>query len=296
LVFTIVSGPAMSRFALVTPSFNQGAYLRACVDSVLAQGGVPVDYAVADGGSTDESIAVLRGYGDRVRWTSGPDGGQVRAINAGLKVLQGEFCGYLNSDDVLAPGALAAVAEAFARHPDVDVIYGQAWFIDAAGRRTRPYPTLPWSVSHLVDHCFLCQPATFWRRRVHERWGWFSPEFDTTFDYEFWLRLALGGARFLHLDAPLAESREHPETKSTRARAKVFAEIRRLQLRHLGYCGRNWWEQQLRFWRDESGSGWGRLVPGRKDERVYGLAWVPYALWRRRLGGHLFYREGDWRA
>jgi hypothetical protein len=67
-------------------------------------------------------------------------------------------------------------------------------------------------------------------------------------------------------------------------------------MRHLGYVGRNWWEQQIRFWRDETGSRWGRLLPGRKDERLYGLAWWPYAFWRRRFGGPLRYRPGHWRA
>src|SRR5262249_25544849 len=163
-------------------------------------------------------------------WTSGRDGGQVHAINAGLRVGQGEFAGYLNSDDLLLDGALAQVAAAFRAHPEVDVIYGRAWFIDEAGRRTREYPTLPFDLGRLVDHCFLCQPATFWRRRVHDRFGWFDPSFDNTFDYEFWLRLATGGAKFFHLPEHLAASREHPATKSSRNRGKIFAEIRRMQM------------------------------------------------------------------
>jgi len=286
----------MTEFALVTPSFNQAPFLGACLDSVMSQSGVSLAYAVRDGGSTDGSVDILRARGTDLQWRSGPDGGQVAAINEGLRELSGEICGYLNSDDVLLPGALQSVAEVFRRDPSIDVVYGKGWFVDAVGVRVREYPTLPFSFDHLVDHCFLCQPATFWRRSVHERYGGFDPAYDTTFDYEFWLRLACRGTRFHHLPVFLAESREHPDTKSLRRRSRVFAEIRAQQLLHLGYCGRNWWEQQLRFWRDESGHPLGRLVPGKRDQRIYRLAWWPYSLWRTRLGGHLFYRPGDWRA
>lgn len=286
----------MADFALVTPSLNQAPYLRAAIESVRQQKGVRCHYKVRDGGSTDGSQGILGAYGSDLAWQSAPDGGQVQAINAGLNELPGEICGYLNSDDVLAPGALAAVAAAFAEHPDVDVVYGDAWFVGPDGSRTRPYPTVDFDYETLVQHCFICQPAAFWRRSVHQRWGWFDPAYDNTFDYEFWLRLASEGAQFLHLPAVLAESREHPETKTNRQRRKIFAEIRRMELQHLGYCGRNWWEQQLRFIRDESGDWLGRLLPGRTDERLYGLAWWPYMLWRRRFGGPLWHRPGDWRA
>lgn len=286
----------MTSCALVSPSFNQAAFLPACLESVRAQEGVILHHEVRDGGSTDGSVEVLRAAGPALRWTSGPDGGQVRAVNAGLRELPGEICGFLNSDDLLLPGALARVAREFEQHPEADVIYGRAWFIDAAGERTREYPTLPFDGEALIQHCFICQPAAFWRRSVHARFGWFDPNYDHTFDYEFWLRLLAGGARFHHLPEFLAASREHGATKSATQRGRIFAEIHRMQLRHFGYLGRNWWEQRLRYWRDESGSPWGRMLPGRRDERLYGLAWWPYVLLRRNLGGPLFHRPGDFRC
>lgn len=284
------------KFGLVVPSYRQGRFLRAAVDSVLGQTEVEFDLKVEDGGSDDDSVSVLQSYGDRIRWRSGPDGGQVRAINAGLHEVAGDLCGYLNSDDVLLPGALAKVAAIFAAQPDVDVVYGRGWFSDENGRAVREYPTVPFDAATLVQHCFICQPAAFWRRSLHDRFGWFDPAYDNTFDYEFWLRLSAGGARFLYLPEVLAHSREHEQTKSRQQRGRIFAEIRRMQIRHLGYCGRNWWEQQLRYWRDESGSAWGKLLPGSQDERLYRLAWWPYVLCRTRLGGPLFQRPGDWRA
>ncbi len=286
----------MPSFSLVTPSLNQAAFLRAAIESVRSQEGVSLDYLVLDSGSVDESLQILREYGSNLRWRSGPDGGQAAAINAGLRETRGDFCGYLNSDDVLVPGALSTVASIFADHPEVDVIYGDASFIDTKGCRTRPYPTVSFDLDVLIQHCFICQPAAFWRRSAHARWGWFDPAYDNAFDYEFWLRLATQGACFFHLSRTLAESREHAATKTTRHRQAIFREIRRMELHHLGYCGRNWWEQALRFHRDEGGSWLGRLLPGRRNDRLYGLAWWPYVLWRRRLGGPLFYSPGHWRA
>ena len=282
--------------ALVTPSYHQAPFLRECLESVRTQSGVEIHHTVRDGGSTDGSVEILKSFGPSLSWRSGPDGGQVRALNAGLQELPGDICGFLNSDDVLLPGAVARVVATFRENPEVDVVYGRAWWIDGSGRQTREYPTLPWDPETLMQHCFLCQPATFWRRRMHERFGWFDPNYDNTFDYEFWLRLLRGGARFHHLPEFLAASREHPHTKSAQSRGRIFGEIRRMQLHHFGYCGRNWWEQQLRYWRDESGSGWGRLLPGAQDERLYGLAWWPYVLWRHQLGGPMFSRPGHFRC
>jgi glycosyltransferase involved in cell wall biosynthesis len=287
---------ADKRISLVTPSFQQGRFLRACIESVLTQEGASFEFAVFDGGSSDGSVGILRSYGEAFFWRTRPDKGQAAAVNEGLQRSGGEILGYLNSDDFLAPGTLGRVAEFFDQHPNVDVLYGDADIVDSEGRVIRRSPTQPFDKATLIEHCFICQPAAFWRRLVHEKFGWFDTSFPNTFDYEFWLRLACGGAKFAYLPETLASSREHPDTKSQRHRAQIFSEIRRLELRHLGYCGRNWWEQQLRFWRDETDSPWARLLPGRKDQRMYRLAWWPYVLWRRRLGGPLFYKPGHWRA
>lgn len=281
--------------SLVTPSFQQGPYLRACIESVLGQDHQPVEYLVMDGGSTDGSVGILRSYGERVLWESAPDEGQAAAINAGLQRARGEIVGYVNSDDCLQPGAVASAVRVLAEHPEVDVVYGQGTMIDAAGGRLRPFPTQTFDPEVFIQHCFICQPAAFWRRSLHARVGYFSTEFGHTLDYEFWLRLMVGGVKFLHVKEEWACAREHGEAKSSRLRGEIFRQIRDLQVRHLGYCGRNWWEQYLRYLRDERGGVW-RLLPGQKDERLYRLAWWPYMVWRRKRGGPLFYRPGHWRV
>lgn len=281
--------------SLVTPSFQQAPYLRACIDSVLGQDYRPIAYCVLDGGSTDGSVEILQSYGERLRWRSSPDGGQAAAVNEGLAGAQGEIVGFVNSDDCLRPGAVAAAVRALGRHPEVGVVYGRGTVIGPAGEPIRSFPTQEFDPEVFIQHCFICQPAAFWRRSLHERLGYFSPEFDHTLDYEFWLRLMVGGAKFLHWPEEWALAREHGGAKSSRLRGEIFRQIVSLQLRHLGYCGRNWWEQYLRYLRDEQRGLW-RLLPGPADRRLYGLAWWPYVLWRRRLGGPLFHRPGHWRV
>src|SRR5690348_14711407 len=108
-----VEGMRPLRISLVTPSYNHGRFIRRTIDSVLSQqGDFELDYCVLDGGSTDETLDVLASYGPRVRWTSERDGGQVHAINKGLRAADGDVVGWLNSDDTLMPGALARVAAA----------------------------------------------------------------------------------------------------------------------------------------------------------------------------------------
>lgn len=287
------SGPLVT---IVTPSFQQGRFLRQCVESVLSQDYPRLEYIVCDGGSTDDSVAILHTYGDRLRWRSGPDKGQADAINAGLRQARGEIVAFLNSDDLLAPGTVSAAVAALAAAPDVDVVYGRSTITDANGAPLRPFPTQPFDRDVFIQHCFISQPAAFWRRSLHDRFGYFDSRFDHTLDYEFWIRIMCRGASFMHVDELWAYAREHAEAKSQTLRAAIFAQIRDLQLRHLGYCGRNWWEQYLRYWRDESRHPLARLLPGRRDDRMYKLAWIPYVVWRRRIGGPLFYRPGDWRA
>ena len=288
---TAVSPPV----SIVTPSFQQAAYLRDCVESVLRQDYPALDCAVLDGGSTDGSVEILRSFDGRIQWKSEPDGGQAAAVNAGLRQTNAEIVGFLNSDDRLLPGAVSSAVRTLVEHPEVDVVYGRASIIDAAGKRLRAFPTREFEPEVFIQHCFISQPAAFWRRSLHDRFGYFSTEFGHTLDYEFWIRAMQGGARFLFVDEDWAEAREHGEAKSQRLRGEIFRQIRDLQIRHLGYCGRNWWEQYLRYLRDEKGGGW-RLLPGEKDQRLYGLAWWPYVLWRRKLGGPLFYRPRHWRA
>lgn len=228
------------KVSVVTPSFNQAAFIGRTLASVAAQQGVELEHRVYDGGSSDGTVAILEAAGRSVRWVSERDAGQADAVNRGLREADGEVIGWLNSDDVYYPGALATVVRYLEAHPDVDVAYGAADHIDADDRVIEPYPVEPWSFERLKERSFICQPAAFFRRRVLARHGVLDSSLRYCMDYEYWLRLGRGGARFAQVPGKLAGSRLHPATKTLGDRLAVHAEINDMLKRTLGRVPRRW--------------------------------------------------------
>ncbi|HKC23704.1 MAG TPA: glycosyltransferase family 2 protein [Thermoanaerobaculia bacterium] len=228
--------------SLVTPSLDQARYIRATIDSVLGQGYAGLDYFIQDGGSTDGTLEILAEYAGRVPYVSEPDRGQADAINRGLARASGEVLGYLNSDDLLLPGALAAVGDTFASDPDLVFVYGRAIYIDAEGRRLGPYLTRPYDAGALASFCFVAQPAAFFRRRVWEEIGPFDASLHHTMDYDFWLRLAsrYPPERVRYIDRELAAARLHPDAKTVAGWGRALEEILDLVKRRTGYVSL-WW-------------------------------------------------------
>ncbi len=257
--------------SIITPSYNQAPFLRRTIESVLTQDYPHIEYLVFDGGSTDGSADILRDYGNRFYLQSQRDAGQTDAINQGLRRSQGAIVAYLNSDDTLLPGAISSVVAHFETHPDWDLLYGNARFIDADDRILGDYPTADYDFQTLVQTCFVCQPAAFWRRRVIERFGLFDESLDCAMDYEYWLRLGRGGAAIAHVPEFLACSRIHPETKTLALRMEVFREILAVSRRHAGDAHL---EQYCAYWHyrcHERSNGWPRLfrkLP--KSHRILG--------------------------
>lgn len=215
--------------SVVTPSLNQGAFIAGTIESVLGQNYPQLDYLVVDGGSTDNTLDVLRGYGARLRWLSEPDDGQSAAINKGWRATRGDIIAWLNADDTYLPGALEKVVKLFLAQPEVAVIYGDCNYVDADGRFIRRYPTRPYNYAQLVRSAsnFIPQPATFVRRSAMEAIGGLNESLDCVMDFDCWLRL---GARFemAYLPEGLATLRLHPAAKSLRVTARFAAEIIRI--------------------------------------------------------------------
>ena len=181
-------------------------------------------------------FAPTRGAPD-FSWVSKPDRGQAHAINRGLRNATGDIFAYLNSDDVYYPGTLRRVAEYFAANPDCLVLYGNADHLDPAGKVLSPYPVEGWNYSRLQKNCFICQPATFWRRELTERFGRFDESLHFAMDYDFWMRVGRE-VRFHRLSGPpLAGSRLHPAAKTVSQRPAVHEEILQVVLRHRGHRG-----------------------------------------------------------
>ncbi len=177
---------------IVTPSYNQAPFLEWTLRSVLAQDYPHLEYIVVDGGSTDGSVDILRKYEKRLAWwVSEPDRGQADALQKGFRRARGQILGWVNSDDMLAPGALAQVVEVFRRQPQVGVVAGEAFFIDSVGRPFRHYRPEAHSLEDLMAFRILCQPAVFFRREVYEAVGGMDPSYHYLLDHHLWIRMAL---------------------------------------------------------------------------------------------------------
>lgn len=223
------------RIAIVTPSFNHGRFLRATIDSVLGQNYPGLFYHVQDGGSGDDTVDVLKSYGDRISWRSEPDKGQADAINIGFAGIDSDIMAYLNSDDTLLPGTLAYVAGFFQQRPEIDFVYGHRIFIDYAGAEIGRAVFPAHDTEALKYAGYVAQETMFWRRRVWDGVGPMDIGFHYALDWDFMLRAEAAGFKMARLRRFLACFRVHDEQKTTKNYERGRAEMQILRLRSLGY-------------------------------------------------------------
>jgi glycosyltransferase involved in cell wall biosynthesis len=222
--------------AIVTPSYNHARFLRATIDSVLGQDYPKLFYHVQDGGSDDGSVDILKSYGDKISWRSNPDKGQSDAINLGFKGADCEIMAYLNSDDILLPGALAYVANFFHTRSDVDIVYGHRVFIDSDGSEIGRAVLPAHSERALLYAGYIPQETMFWRRRVWDTIGPIDTNFQYALDWDFMLRAQAVGFKFARARWFLACFRVHDRQKTTSSYDIGRKEMRALRLKYLGYA------------------------------------------------------------
>jgi glycosyltransferase involved in cell wall biosynthesis len=255
--------------SIVTPSYQQGRFIRQCIESVLSQDYPHIEYFVLDGGSVDGTREILESYGGRFFWKSEPEYSMVNAINTALLCANGSILAYLNSDDILLPGAVSAVVREWERRPDVDVFYGRAHIVDEEGAVTGEYPTEPFDLERLKAQCRICQPAAFWRSYVMERWGFFDEGFQGAMDYEYWQRIAANGGKIAWLDKFLACSRDHAETKTQSQRGRMYRDVFKSQWRHWGRVHPQWWRGLMDYFKADRPGVWSLFIPPwKKSARV----------------------------
>ena len=203
--------------SIVTPSFNQAQFIEETLDSILNQSYQNIELIVMDGGSTDDTVDILKNYNDpRLRWESKPDKGQSDAINQGMQKTSGEILAYLNSDDVYLPGTLKFVVEYFLAHPDTDALLGSCYIIDGQSQRlTTNYKIKPITLRDMFKkRVIFPQQSTFWRRRVMDTIGLFDESLHYRMDYDYWIRMMIAGFQFGYTDNFLALYRVHSLSKS----------------------------------------------------------------------------------
>ena len=248
--------------SLITPSYNQAQFLTATLDSVLQQRDDLHEYFVFDGGSTDDSPQIIERYADQIDyWVSAPDEGQADAIEKGFARATGDIIGWLNSDDVLLPGAIAAVRRVFADHPETQAVTGEFCLIDQVSRliRCQWIPQISQSLVRM-GITRICQPTTFFRRDFYESIGGLDSSWHCVMDTELWYRMLRNDCQWRVLPRYLAARRYHDDMKGStmipqyaeeRAKlAKIYPEYRPPEFkRRLGkLCHRVVEAANGRFW------------------------------------------------
>ena len=211
----------MAKVSVVMPAYNVARYIAESIESVQAQSMRDWELVIVDDGSTDRSAAIARGYaaGDpRIVVFQQANGGISAARNHALRQATGEYIAILDSDDVWEPGYLAEQLEAFAAHPDVDIVTGNGWFLGSRlhGQPARPFPDRrpqPTLATILEDETSIFIMSMF-RRRVYERIGGFDETLRTNEDYDYWLRAAVAGFKFWRNDKPLCHYRRRNDSLS----------------------------------------------------------------------------------
>lgn len=225
--------------SIITPSYNQAAYLEYTLQSVLQQEYTPIEYLVIDGNSTDGSQEIIQRYAHRLAWwVSEPDSGQSEAINKGFRRAKGEIIAWVNSDDLLLPGAVQEAVAALQTQTNVSMVFSDALTIDAHGQPINRFdfrkalgikPNAPVDyLSLFLRFRIICQPAVFIRRQALEQTSLLDPSYHFMLDHHLWIRLASIAPALYVPEQLWAAARHHPAAKNTTQAAAFSQEILRL--------------------------------------------------------------------
>lgn len=211
----------MKLVSVITPSYNQAAFLEQTIQSVLGQEYPYIEYLVIDGSSVDSSVEIIKKYADRLAyWISEKDSGQAEAINKGFVRAKGEILTWLNSDDYYLPNTISSVVKCFEENPDVVMVYGDMLAVDGNGQTINVLKYKQLTSEDLLCFQIIGQPSVFFRRAALEKAGPLDTTFHFLLDHHLWIRLAQQG-RILHVPQVWSAARYHAEAKN-RARAAEF--------------------------------------------------------------------------
>lgn len=225
------------KLSVITPSFNQGHFIKETIDSILDQNWPDLEYIVMDGGSNDDTVEILESYGDRIIWKSEKDRGQTHAINKGLELANGDVICYLNSDDFFLPGVISKVMNEF-ENPNTKWVTGDYIIVDENGKEIQSFVAsykrllrmFPQKLTLKIAN-YIIQPSTFWRKEIVDEFGKFDEDLHLTMDYDYWMRI-IKKYPLVNLKEPLCGFRIHGDSKGGTIFEKQFNEELEIAKRH----------------------------------------------------------------
>lgn len=215
-----------SKISIITPSFNQGKFIEKSILSVLNQNYPNLEYIIIDGGSTDDTLSIIKKYEKYISyWVSEKDRGQSEAINKGFNVATGEIIAWLNSDDLYCNNVLEEISKVFTQHTDVDIVYGDVINFSESGKES--YVRNQFELYDFFSRVSIHQPSVFWRRKIMDEVGLLNENLHYCMDYDFWMRLFLN-YKSLKIDMVLSRFREHGQSKTNSNPLSLYNEYQNI--------------------------------------------------------------------
>ena len=201
--------------SIITPSFNKGPFIEETILSVGNQTYKNIEHIIIDGGSTDETISILKRYNRDLIWISEPDNGQSDAINKGWRLAKGEIIAYLNADDTYLPDAIETAVHFFEKNPDIYMIYGDGITTDERGKNQNPFHCGKFNLKDLVFcQSYIFQPSVFLRKEIFDKIGDVDINLHLAMDHDYWLRIALT-YQIGYIPQPLSVAKIYRDAKSS---------------------------------------------------------------------------------
>lgn len=229
---------------VVVPSFNQGLFLDQALNSIFQQS-MPLEVYVMDGGSTDNSVEIIKKWAPKLAgWRSHADNGQAAAINEGIALGKAPYVCWLNSDDWYLPNALENLLEVLQKNLDTPAVYGKCWNVEESTKKQTPIWVEPFNERRLALRCIISQPATLIRRSAWEKVGGVDPSLHMVMDYDLWWRLYQNFGELEFVDVFVAVNREHEATKTSSFRRRHYREAMATVKKYYGSIPLKWWLYQ----------------------------------------------------
>jgi glycosyltransferase involved in cell wall biosynthesis len=218
-------GAGFPKISIVTPSYNQGRFIETTIQSVLSQNYPNLEYFVMDGGSTDETVKILKRYESRFTfWTSEKDGGQSHAINKGFARSTGDILAWINADDIYLKDSFAYAARFFREHPRTMMLYGGWQVVDEGGRVIESRKARKFDLREaFFEDSLIGQPAVFFRKEFFQKIGWLDEALQYVMDYDLWLRGAMK-VEMRRTPRALAAFRRHQSQKTAGGSVNLWSE------------------------------------------------------------------------